>query len=116
MIKGQPQELENIKFTALDTKIQGCGLEIDVEVRNNRDRGVAVLKIYGPKEDNKKDNTVTVSKFKQSNSKFVVILAEKVVIPLMDRYLSGDMEVLDTKSDINTEGLNPEPKQFKCSF
>ena len=111
MIKGQPQEIENIKFTALDTKIQGCGLEIDVEVMNNKNRGVAVLKIYGPKEDNKKDNTVTVSKFKQSDSKFVVILAEKVVIPLMDRFLSGDMEILDAKSGIKTE-----PKQFKCSF
>ena len=94
MKKGQPNEINNVTFMALDTRIQGAGLEIDVEVSNNKNRGNAVLKIYGPKQDIKKDNTVTVSKSKGSESKFVVILAEKIIIPLMDRFLSGEMEIL----------------------
>ena len=119
MKKGQPNEINNVTFMALDTRIQGAGLEIDVEVSNTRNRGNAVLKIYGPKQDIKKDNTVTVSKSKGSESKFVVILAEKIIIPLMDRFLSGEMEILeilDSKSDLNTLGSGFEPKKFKCSF
>ena len=114
MIKGQQNEIGNMKFTALDTRIQGIGVEIDVQITNNNNRGIAVLKIYGPKEDIKKDNTVTVSKFKQSDSKFIVLLAEKVIVPLMDKFLSGEMEILSPETNI--DGSAPEPKQFKCSF
>ena len=110
MIKGQQNEIGNMKFTALDTRIQGIGVEIDVQITNNNNRGIAVLKIYGPKEDIKKDNTVTVSKFKQSDSKFIVLLAEKVIVPLMDKFLSGEMEILSPETNI--DGSAPEPKQF----
>ena len=44
MIKGQANEIDNVKFTALDTRIQGVGLEIDVQIINNRKSGIAVLK------------------------------------------------------------------------
>ena len=115
MIKGQPNEIDNVKFTALDTRIQGVGLEIDVKITSNRNSGIAVLKIYGPKEDIKKENTVTVSKSRESDSKFIVLLAEKVVKPLMDRFLSGEMEILDSKSD-SLIGSGYENKKFKCSF
>ena len=81
MIKGANNEVENVKFKPLDSKIQGTGLEIDVEVTSNKNRGVAILKIYGPKEDVKKANTVTFTKSKESDSKYIMILAEKVVKP-----------------------------------
>ena len=110
MIKG------NVKFTALDTKIQGAGLEIDVEVSNKKSRGNAILKIYGPKDDTKKDNTVTVSKSKESDAKFIVILAEKVIVPLMNGFLSGDMKIPDCEPNSNKEGSGLEAKQFTCSF
>ena len=115
MIKGQANEIDNVKFTALDTRIQGVGLEIDVQIINNRKSGIAVLKIYGPKEDIRKENTVTVSKSKESDSKFIVLLAEKVVVPLMDRFLSGEMEILASKSN-SSAGLGYEAKKFRCSF
>ena len=110
MIKG------NVKFTALDTKIQGAGLEIDVAVSNKKSRGNAILKIYGPKDDTKKDNTVTVSKSKESDAKFIVILAEKVIVPLMNGFLSGDMKIPDCEPNSNKEGSGLEAKQFTCSF
>lgn len=50
MKKGINNEIEAVKFKPLDSKIQGVGLEIDVEVTHNKNRGVAILKIYGPKE------------------------------------------------------------------
>ena len=87
-----------------------------MEIAINKNRGIAVLKIYGPKEDSKKDNTVTVSKSKESDSKFIVLLAEKVVIPLMDKFLSGDLEIPSFPPEINKGGSGLGPKQFKCSF
>ena len=116
MVKGKQNEIGNVEFTALDTRKQGVGFEIDVEIISNKNRGVAVLKIYGPKDDIKKDNTVTVSKSKGSDSKFVILLAEKVVMPLMDRFLSGELGIPALSLDTNTEESGTEPKQFKCSF
>ena len=116
MVKGKQNEIGNVEFTALDTRKQGVGFEIDVEIISNKNRGVAVLKIYGPKDDIKKDNTVTVSKSKGSDSKFVILLAEKVVMPLMDRFLSGELGIPALSPETNTEELGTEPKQFKCSF
>ena len=116
MIKGKTNEVGNVKFTALDTKKQGAGLEVDVQVSNNKSRGNAILKIYGPKDDTKKDNTVTVSKSKESDAKFIVILAEKVIVPLMDGFLSGDMKIPDWEPNSNKGGSVMEAKQFTWSF
>ena len=86
--KGQVQEIGKVKYKALDTRLQGEGLVIDVQVESNKNRGNAVLKIYGPKENTKKENSVTISKSKESDSKFIVLLGEKVIKPLMNQFLS----------------------------
>ena len=113
MVKGEQKQMENVKYKALDARIQGFGLEIIVEVQANKRRGEAILKIYGPKEDIKKENSVTVTKSKQSDSKFVVILAEKVIKPLMNGFLSGEIEIpLSEKGKASLR----QRKHFKCSF
>ena len=114
--KGQVQEIGKVKYKALDRRLQGEGLVIDVEIDSNRNRGIAVLKIYGPKEDIKKENSVTISKSKESDSKFIVLLAEKVIKPLINQFLSKDGEVFSVKSDKNQEKADIEPRQFTCSF
>ena len=96
MEKGKINEIENIEFKALDSQIRGAGHEIVVELKANNTRGVAILKVYGPKEDNKKENSITVTKSKDSDSKYIGILAEKVIKPLMNGYLSGKIEIPDS--------------------
>ena len=54
MVKGEQKEIEGVKYTAKDKRIQGPGLEIIIEVQANKSRGVAILKVYGPKDDIKK--------------------------------------------------------------
>ena len=76
--KGISNEMNSVKYKPLDSKIEGAGLVIDVEITHKNQRGIAILKIYGPKEDIKKDNTVTITKSKNSESKYVVLLAEKI--------------------------------------
>ena len=89
-------------------------LEIIVEVTANNIRGKAIVKIYGPKEDIKKENSVTVNKCKESESKYVVILAEKIIKPLMDDFLSGKRAI--PESTANAESVPKVTKMFKCSF
>ena len=48
MVKGEQKEIEDVKYKALDKRIQGAGLEIIIEVQANNSRGVAILKVYGP--------------------------------------------------------------------
>ena len=96
--------------------MQGEGLVIDVQVESNKNRGNAVLKIYGPKENTKKENSVTISKSKESDSKFIVLLAEKVIKPLMNQFLSQDLEVLNVRSEKNKDNTDIDSRQYTCSF
>ena len=113
LVKGEQKEIEGVKYTVKDKRIQGPSLEIIIEVQANKSRGVAILKVYGPKEDIKKENSVTITKSKQSDSKYVVILAEKVIKPLMNGFLSGEIEV--PQSEKRQSSLR-RSKHFKCSF
>ena len=115
MEKGKINEIENIEFKALDSQIRGAGLEIVVQLKANKTRGVAILKVYGPKDDAKKENSVTVTKSKESDSKYVVILAEKVVKPLMNGYLSGEIEIPENHQN-TLKSVSKRMKNFKCNF
>ena len=87
MKKGIENELDGTIFTALDSRKQGNGLEIDVEIADKNDRGKAVMKLYGP-SSKKKENVVMVTKYKESDSKYVEKLTENVVRPMIKRMLN----------------------------
>ena len=78
-----------------DTRMNGVGLEIEVEMVENGDKGIAVVKLYGP--NTKKDNVVMITKSKGSESKFVTILAEKIVKPLINSFLGVETKTNPTK-------------------
>ena len=115
MQKGKINEVENVKFKPLDVNLRGVGLEIVVEVSANKTKGQAMLKVYGPKEDLKKENSVTITKIKESDSKFVLILAEKVIKPLMDGFLSGERKIAESFQN-TAKSASIKGKKFKCSF
>ena len=48
------------------------GMEYEVEIIKGKDRGNALLKIFGP--NNKKDCTIQISKVKKNDVKFAEIL------------------------------------------
>jgi hypothetical protein len=60
--KGFQRSLNGVDFRVLDTRIKGVELEIEVEIIENKNKGVAVLKLYGPNK--KKENVLTVSRCK----------------------------------------------------
>ena len=102
--KGIEHDIDGIKIKALDAREKGNGLEIDIEMTDKDGRGVAVLKLYGPSK--RKENVVMVNKSKQSDSKFVVKLAENIIKPWMNKILNQNdvKETSPMKKSVSRKG------------
>ena len=59
------------------------GVEYDIETLKEKDRGVSILKIYGPTPT--KGCTVMITKSKEHYAKFVGILATDIIKQLFDK-------------------------------
>ena len=69
--KGRKNVKNGVEFRALDRRVKGVELEIEVEVAFKNEKGIALLKLYGPNK--KKENVVSVTRNKGSYPKFVSI-------------------------------------------
>ena len=104
-IKGFIGDINGVQIKVLDSRIIGAELAIDIECTENKSRGIAVLKLYGP--STKKQNVIMATKSKGSDVQHVITLAEKVIEPLLEKFLNDDK----VKTTINIEkGEN------KCTF
>ena len=113
--KGFQQSLNGVDFRVLDTRIKGVELEIEVEIIENKSKGVAVLKLYGPNK--KKENVVTVSRCKGNDQKYVIILAEKILKPLMKEFLSKKHKNKESCENDAKKGLTIKGEKvdlYKC--
>ena len=86
--KGDGKSLSNVSFRVLDSRKMPHGVEYDIETLKEKDRGVSILKIYGPTP--KKGCTVMITKSKEHDAKFVGILATDIIKQLFDKYTSTD--------------------------
>ena len=123
--KGETKHLEDTAFRILDKRKNGIAIDIEVQMVNKNDKGIAMVKLYGPydKED-KKDNVVMITKSKESNEKFVTILAENIIKPLIFRFVNGETEEekdpniksnkMPNLSSVTVRGK--EVKLSKCQF
>ena len=82
-----------------------------MEISEKANRGVAVLKLYGPNKT--KGYVVMVNKNKGSDNKFVILLAEKIVKPLMRKYISGDGSSEEEVPNISQDEENSK-SPFQC--
>ena len=114
MIRGAHGDVNRITFTVLDRRPSGTGLDIDIEVIEGKNRGNAMLKLYG--QSKKKHGVVLVTKCKGSEAKFTKILALNVIKPLIDKFLESDdiVQSLNSKSFVSVAGK--EVKIEKCPF
>ena len=112
MVKGKQFEVGNVKCTVLDSRDKGIEREADIQMIENEkeSRGTAVVKMYGPNK--RKENVVLVTKYKQSDIKFVTSVAEKVVKPLIKKFLGVDKEE-ETGNVDSTNKCNYCEKTFK---
>ena len=107
MVKGFKGDINGIKMEVLDSRIVGAELAIDIACTKNKNRGIAVMKIYGP--STKKQNVVMATKSKGSDTKYMVMLAKEVIEPLIDKFLNNDEE------EDNNKG-NEKADEIKCSL
>ena len=109
--RGKQSEINGVSYTVLDTRIKGVELEVEIGISESKkapdSRGVAMVKLYGPNK--RKENTVTVTKSKESDIKFVKILALKIIKPLIDNILS-------TESTEVIAGDKRSNQGFKCKI
>ena len=91
--RGVNKTFEDTNVLVLDTRKNGVALDIEVQVMLKSERGVAMIKLYGPySPQDKKENVIMVTKNKRSNEKFVTILAEKIVKPMIDGFVKEEYE------------------------
>ena len=86
--KGVVKTIDVTTFRVLDSRKGTHVLEYDIETEYENEKGVAVLKVYGPTP--KKGATVMVSKSKEYEVKFVERLALNVLKQMVDRYVETD--------------------------
>ena len=88
MKKGNQKVIDDITFKVLDSRKKSNANEYDVEVCKDKERGVATMKTFGPKE--KKGCTIFLNKSKKYELKYLEILAFGVVKRLLDCFGDGD--------------------------
>ena len=113
--KGVVRDVNEVKIKVLDVRKIGAGTDIEIEMTENKARGIAVLKLYGPNKNN--ECVITINKSKESDHKYVKMLSEKVVKPLVRDFLVDNID-LDSFED-EAMGSSPEddsPYVFKCPF
>ena len=99
-VKGFKRTINGVDFRILDTRIKGVELEIEVAIVEKVNKGLAIIKLYGPSKT--KEYVVTASRSKGNSPKFVVVLAEKILKPVMGEYLTED-EGISVKDKLNTK-------------
>ena len=85
--KGSGGEVENVAYKVLDARKSGSELVYDIEVIEDGNRGMSVLKLYGPNKQ--KEYTALITKNKLCDAKFVSILSIKVIKPLIIKLFNG---------------------------
>ena len=87
MKKGNKRTSDNSDIRVIDASNIPNGIERLVEVVKNNEKGNVVVKFYGPNK--KRGCTVMVTKTKDHAVQFAFSLAQEVVKPLLDSFISG---------------------------
>ena len=84
-------KINNNEIAIKDYRTLKYGVEIDVEIKTIKQRGFALMKIWGPYDDKtKKKCTVMIAKNINSDEKFAKIFSRTVVKPLIDSHIKGE--------------------------
>ena len=114
--KGFSSSIDGIDYRILDTRKCGVAYEIEVQMKDKNEKGIAMVKLYGPYDQkDKKDNVVMVQKRKQNDEKFVTMLAEKIVKPLIYGFAKSKEIEAEPEEEDELDISNKNPKEEKTS-
>ena len=98
----------------MDARKVGVAIEIEVEMLEKGESGVAMLKLYGPySQGDKKDNVILVSKSKHNDEKFVSILAEQVIKPLIASFVREEHNPVRDDKIVKINSVSVKGKEMK---
>ena len=84
--KGFSKTMDGIDFRVLDDRKVGVAHEKEVEMKDKNEKGIAMLKLYGPYDQKeKKDNVVMFQKRKQHDEKYFRIIEPPFYILRFDK-------------------------------
>ena len=87
-MKGSKKFVKSATIEVLDARKIPHGVDYDVEITKNNDRGQVNMKIYGL--STKKGFSVIINKSKKYEARFVKVFAEDVIKLLIDTFISGE--------------------------
>ena len=111
MVKGNFGKYNGVKYNVKDARKKGTGIEAEIEVDTKKisERGFAVMEMMGP--NNRKEHVVMITKSKASEAKFVIILSEEIVKPMMVDFMNDkDISAMDKE-----EKIDRKVSLIKCS-
>lgn len=86
--KGRKQNINSVGFKVLNSRNIPHGKEIEMEITKENEKGIALLKMFGP--NRKKQCTIVVNNSQKSYSTFASVLAGDIIKPLLDSFISGE--------------------------
>ena len=114
-VKGSHNSFNGIEFKVLDCRKKGIEWEIEIEVVEGNNKGIAMVKLYGPNK--KKENVLSVTKSKGNDYMFVEILAEKIIKPLMNCFLRSEgTKMIDLMERSENSNSVKKRNLLKCPF
>ena len=112
--RGVIKTIDETHIRVLDTRKVGVAFEIEVETMFKSERGNAMIKLHGPyNQKDKKDNVIMITKIKRNHEKFVTILAENIVKPLIDKFVKDEREDIEEVEQEDNKYCTVCEKVFK---
>ena len=109
--KGATKELDDTKAKVMDVKNKSISTEIVIEATDKKGRGNATVEIFGP-NNKSKQCSVVIKKLKNHKDRYVNVVAQKVLKPLLNFLIlnPGDSNDDDT-DDNNKPNIKTDPKE-----
>ena len=80
-------QIKNTKFFVKARKKIPWGIELMINIEHDKEKGKAFWKFFGPNSKNK--YKLSINKAKAKDVKFVKILTNEIVKPLLDNFIEG---------------------------
>ena len=111
--KGNQKVLDDTEIKILDRREKANGPEFEIELKKDKERGIASLKVFGP--NTKNECTLVINKVRKQDIKYVKILAEDVLKKLLNMFISGQgwSMLLKSKETSNNKNLSKRPSLEK---
>ena len=86
------KRINSHRMVIKDVRNISYGIEADVEILTDKNKGLAKIKIWGPSKSAKQKQkcSINITKYPHYDGKWATILSRKIIKPLLDSFLKGE--------------------------